>query len=273
MSTSAPTSEPSPTLEEVWASWDEEKRRWDARYPWNFFCKRPLSLYLTRWLLPLGVTANQATAFSALALAGSFIGFSLGYQAGFVVGGLLLVVFHVADMVDGNIARLRGGGSPAGDFFDNIAGTPKVIVYFFIGLGLYQTPDAWGHRLLAAATAEPDAALVGARLLMLGAWTAIASLLTMVLRTLVTLNLLQKAEPERLAADPGMLATSRGWRLRKFQGNLVNLQGHDFLPFFAALTGGMSFFLAASAVVQTINLILETFYYCRRALRLFPPSG
>lgn len=262
-----------PTLDEVWASWSDEKRDWDARYPWIYYCKRPLSLYLTRLLVPLGVTANQATAFSALALIGSFIGFSLGYKAGFVVGGLLLIVFHVADKVDGNLGRFLEGGSTAGEFFDNFVGTACLTAYFFIGLGLMRTPDAWGHYLVSAATAEPDAALVGAGLLMLGAWTTIASLLTRILRNLVTLNLLQKAEPERLAANPGMLATSHGRRLHKFKVNLVDLQGHDFLPLVAAMTGGMSLFLVASAAVQTINLILETFYYCRRALRLFPPSG
>ncbi len=273
MRTKVPSGETRPTLDEVWASWSDEKRDWDSRYPWIYYCKRPLSLYLTRWLVPLGVTANQATAFSALALIGSFIGFSLGYKAGFVVGGLLLMVFFVADKVDGNLGRFLEGGSLAGEFFDNVAGTLSFTTYFFIGLGLMRTPDAWGHHLVAAATAEPDAALVGAGLLMLGAWTTIAALLTLVLRTLVTLNLLQKADPERLAANPGMLATSHGRRLHKFKVNLVDLQGHDFLPLVAAMTGGMSLFLAASAVVQTINLTMETFYYCRRALRLFPPSG
>jgi len=177
-----PPETPRPTLEEIWASWSDEKRGWDSRYPWIYYCKRPLSLYLTRWLVPLGVTANQATAFSALALLGSLIGFSLGYKAGFVVGGLLLMVFFVADKVDGNLGRFLEGGSLAGEFFDNVAGTLSFTTYFFIGLGLMRTPDAWGHHLVAAATAEPDAALVGAGLLMLGAWTAIASLLTKILR-------------------------------------------------------------------------------------------
>lgn len=273
MSAESPRSETLHSLQEVWASLPEEKRRWDAQYPWLYYFKRPLSLYLARWLLPLGITANQVTAFSALALAASFIAFCFGYGTGFVVGGILLMVFHLADTVDGNLARIRGETSPAGSFFDNVAGTASPTVYFFIGVGLYLTPDAWGHRLVAAATSKPDAALVGVGLLMLGAWTAIASLLTIILRNLVTLNLRQKAEPERLAASPGMLSSSRGQRIRKVQLNLVDLIGHDFLPLIAALAGIMSIFLIASAAIQTTNLICETVYYCRRAFQLFPPAS
>lgn len=261
-----------PTLEEVRASLPEEKRRWDSLYPWIHYVKRPLSMYLTCWLLPVGATANQATAFSALALAASFIGFTAGYGWGFVAGGILLIVFHVADKVDGNLGRFRGGGSAAGEFFDNLAGTASFTAYFFIGIGLYRTPDAWGLWLSSLVGGGADPSQAGPTLLLIGAWAALANLLTRSLRNIFTLNIHRKAGPERLEASPGMLSTSRGRLLRKVQSNLVDLQGHDFLPLLAALTGVMSLFLAASALVQTGNLVGETVYYCRRARRLFPPS-
>jgi hypothetical protein len=261
-----------PTLDEVRASLTEVKRQWDSRYPWIHYVKRPISMYLTRWLLPMGATANQATAFSALALGASFVGFCAGYGWGFISGGVLLIVFHVADKVDGNLGRFLGGGSPAGEFYDNLAGTASFAVYFFIGLGLWRTPDPWGTRLVSLLSGQPDPAQAGSILFMIGAWTALANCLTRTLRNLFTLNLSRKASPERLEASPGMLSSSRGRHLRKFQVNLVDLQGHDFLPLLAALTGGMSLFLAASAFVQTGNLLAETVYYCRRARRLFPPS-
>ena len=272
MSTESPRSETLHNLQEVWASLPEEKRRWDARYPWLYYFKRPLSLYLARWLLPLGITANQVTAFSALALAASFIAFCFGYGTGFVVGGILLMVFHLADTVDGNLARIRGETSPAGSFFDNVAGTASTTVYFFIGVGLYLTPDAWGHRIITSVAGKYDTTLIGAILLILGAWAALAGLLTTSLRNLAR-GLQQEAGAEQLAASPGMLSSSRGQRIRKVQVNLVDLIGHDFLPLIAALTGVMSIFLMASAAIQTTNLICETIYYCRRAFQLFPPAS
>ncbi len=79
---------------------------------------RKISVYFTKFLLPLGITANQATLFSiGFGVAGSIL---LAFnKAGLsLLGIFLLQLWFVFDCVDGEIARVRNQSSINGLFLD-----------------------------------------------------------------------------------------------------------------------------------------------------------
>lgn len=89
---------------------------------------RPLGRRLAAAAYKLGATPNQVTAVSAiLSLAGIVV---LALVAPhFWVGPLvaiLLVLGYAFDAADGQLARLRGGGSPAGEWLDHVVDCTKI---------------------------------------------------------------------------------------------------------------------------------------------------
>jgi phosphatidylglycerophosphate synthase len=82
---------------------------------------RPLGRLVAATLHPLGVTPNQATVLSA-ALAGAGL-LVLALVPPTVLTGVLVAVLlaagYVLDSVDGQLARLRGSGSKAGEWLDH----------------------------------------------------------------------------------------------------------------------------------------------------------
>lgn len=91
------------------------------RRPWGYkkFQRGP-SIYLTRLLLPLGVTPNQVTAVSLLlGLVGCLL--LLKFTWYFKLAGLLFLYLNIlTDKVDGEIARYRKTYSLRGVYWDEI---------------------------------------------------------------------------------------------------------------------------------------------------------
>jgi len=94
------------------------------------FVNRRLGRWAAAAAYTLGATPNQVTALSAvctfagiavLALAPSGVGTALAVV-------LLLVVGYALDSADGQLARLRGGGSPAGEWLDHVIDATKIAV-------------------------------------------------------------------------------------------------------------------------------------------------
>src|SRR5437867_3056821 len=86
--------------------------------PAGYRIHRRISIYLTWWLLRLGVSANQASLLMMIVgAAGAMLLASprLGLDA---VGFSLLYVAFLLDKVDGEIARCRGSESPRGILLD-----------------------------------------------------------------------------------------------------------------------------------------------------------
>lgn len=85
---------------------------------WDAHVNRPLAAVLVRALEPTGVTANQITLLSGLTGIGA--GVCFGLASGFwpALGGLLLLATMILDCADGQLARLRGGGSFIGRMMD-----------------------------------------------------------------------------------------------------------------------------------------------------------
>lgn len=89
---------------------------------------RPLGRSLAAAAYLLGMTPNQVTAvsaactFTALALVGLV---TPVWWLGVLVAGLLVLGYGL-DAADGQLARLRGGGSRQGEFFDHVVDATKV---------------------------------------------------------------------------------------------------------------------------------------------------
>ncbi|MEW2632847.1 CDP-alcohol phosphatidyltransferase family protein [Streptomyces sp. NPDC048389] len=117
------------------------------------FVNRPMGRFLAATSYVVGLTPNQVTLVSAafsfggvavLALAGP------SWWAGAVVWSALAVGFAF-DSADGQLARLRGGGSPAGEWLDHVVDCAKitalhtaVLITFYRHPGHFDTgSDAW----------------------------------------------------------------------------------------------------------------------------------
>lgn len=91
----------------------------EADHRWTYRVFRYLSIYVTWALAHTGVTPNQVTI-ASLVIAGA--GLVLVAMPGAwlaVAGGALLLLYHLLDRVDGELARYRGRFSLLGVYLDN----------------------------------------------------------------------------------------------------------------------------------------------------------
>lgn len=108
------------------------------------FVNRPAGRVLAALAYRWGRTPNQVTALSAVF---SFTGIALialfrpAAWTGPVVG-LCLVLGYALDAADGQLARLRGGGSPAGEWLDHMVDAAKIsCLHLAVLIGLYRFTD------------------------------------------------------------------------------------------------------------------------------------
>jgi phosphatidylglycerophosphate synthase len=104
-----------------------------------------ISIYLTSFLLRLGVNGNQATGLMLIcALLGAGF-FFLGGLRGYLGGAGLMLLSWILDHCDGEVLRFRGESSSLGIYMDRF--THRVsypLVHLGIGTSLYrQTGQAW----------------------------------------------------------------------------------------------------------------------------------
>ena len=98
--------------------------------PYSIFVNRPMGRLLAALAFRAGLTPDQVTALSAVA---TFVGVGLlaaapaSYGTGVAVC-VLLVLGYALDSADGQLARLRGGGSMAGEWLDHTVDSLKVVV-------------------------------------------------------------------------------------------------------------------------------------------------
>jgi len=94
------------------------------------FVNRPLGRVLAALAFHAGLTPNAVTGLSALC---TFTGLALvalvapSVPLGLAVAGCL-VLGYALDAADGQLARLRGGGSPAGEWLDHMVDAAKLPV-------------------------------------------------------------------------------------------------------------------------------------------------
>ncbi|RFA11088.1 CDP-alcohol phosphatidyltransferase [Subtercola boreus] len=95
---------------------------------YSIYVNRRVGRYLAAWAFRAGLTPNNVTAISA---AGTFSGIiliavlPLSWYAGVGIW-LLLAVGYAFDSADGQVARLRGGGSLGGEWLDHVVDSLKI---------------------------------------------------------------------------------------------------------------------------------------------------
>jgi phosphatidylglycerophosphate synthase len=112
---------------------------------------RPAGRYLAAASFKLGMTPNQVTAVSACL---TFAGILLLATAPATIGtGLLvaclLALGYAVDSADGQLARLRGGGTPAGEWLDHIVDSVKMAtLHIAVLIGWYRFFDVPAESVL-----------------------------------------------------------------------------------------------------------------------------
>jgi phosphatidylglycerophosphate synthase len=106
------------------------------------FINRKLGRLLAAWAYRTGLTPNAVTGISA---AFTFSGIALlmlfppSSGLGIAVA-MLLITGYAFDSADGQVARLRGGGSPAGEWLDHVVDATKVsMLPLALAVGLYRS--------------------------------------------------------------------------------------------------------------------------------------
>ncbi|NVN11029.1 CDP-alcohol phosphatidyltransferase family protein [Nguyenibacter vanlangensis] len=136
---------------------DPVRRTSEIEEPTNLYVIHPASAWLTRRFARLGVSPN------AVSLAGMAAGLLAGvaYHAGFLhgcdpravlVGFMLMVVWHVMDGADGQLARLTGRYSQTGKILDGVCDYATfAAVYVGLALSLAPRHGGWVWALVAVA--------------------------------------------------------------------------------------------------------------------------
>lgn len=95
---------------------------------YSLYVNRPLGRVLAAAAYPLGLTPNQVTAVSAAFSSVGILALAL-LPPGWWVGVLVcaaLVLGYAFDSADGQLARLRGGGSLVGEWLDHMTDSAKI---------------------------------------------------------------------------------------------------------------------------------------------------
>jgi phosphatidylglycerophosphate synthase len=105
-----------------------QKGRAPGAPAYSIYVNRPVGRRLAAAAFLAGLTPNAVTAISA-AFTFSAIALIALVPPAPVVGaaiGLMLILGYALDSADGQVARLRGGGSPAGEWLDHVVDAAKL---------------------------------------------------------------------------------------------------------------------------------------------------
>jgi phosphatidylglycerophosphate synthase len=111
------------------------------------FVNRPTGRFLAATSYVVGLTPNRVTLISAAFSFGGVAVLALAdpsWWAGAVVW-LALAVGFAFDSADGQLARLRGGGSPAGEWLDHVVDCAKITaLHAAVLIAFYRHPEHFG---------------------------------------------------------------------------------------------------------------------------------
>ncbi|EDY43367.1 CDP-alcohol phosphatidyltransferase family protein [Streptomyces sp. SPB074] len=111
------------------------------------FANRPAGRVLAACAHALRLTPNQVTVISALFSFAAVVGLAIGSpSAGLgILVWLGLAIGFAFDSADGQLARLRGGGGPAGEWLDHVVDCAKITaLHVAVLLSFYRHPGAYG---------------------------------------------------------------------------------------------------------------------------------
>lgn len=127
-----------------------QKRAAPGAPPYSVYLNRRVGRYLAAWAYRRGLTPNQVTMISAAFTATGLALVALVPPAPWlgVVVWFTLAVGYAFDSADGQVARLRGGGSASGEWLDHIVDSIKIAcLHAVVLLAVYRffdiPHDAW----------------------------------------------------------------------------------------------------------------------------------
>ncbi len=124
--------------------------------PLNFYFFHPLARRLALLLRPTGISPNMVSVMSALSLcaaAACFVG--LAWPANALAGLSFMLLWHVVDGADGDLARMTGKASPTGELVDGVCDYfGNTVMYFAFAFLADDVWGAWAWILAVAAGAS-----------------------------------------------------------------------------------------------------------------------
>lgn len=121
--------------------------------PLNRWLYHPLAGRLARVLLPTPVSPNLVSIAGGLlicAAAAAYVG--VAWPLGALLGLALHMAWHIVDGADGDLARLRGGGSPLGELIDGASDyLGHIVLYVALAWALSASFGGWAWALAAGA--------------------------------------------------------------------------------------------------------------------------
>lgn len=126
---------------------------------------RPAGYLLVKVISRFPVTPNQVTGLSLLAGLASAWCFSTGRGPAIAWGGILYLVANILDCSDGQLARLKGNGTPLGRVVDGMADyVSSLAVFLAIGMGFSaRGENLWLLVLIAGASSAAHAIIFDQR--------------------------------------------------------------------------------------------------------------
>jgi len=228
---------------ELLKGYSEEKKDWDATFPWIFYVARPVSFPLTLVLKKLGATPDGITGFTAVLGLASLPALASGKPLAMAAGGVFLLLYTIFDCVDGNLARAwPATASRAGKYWDGLVGNFYILSYFALGIGF--GGENWP---------------------IIGAFSTIAKLLARRVKTDFWEVLGAGWEADK--KDSGYRPQTGTFRYKVYY-NLTDPQAHIFILPFAVFYGFGTWYLGLSALLSAAELVFVTALYLFRSARL-----
>jgi phosphatidylglycerophosphate synthase len=105
-----------------------QKTRAPGAPAYSIYVNRPLGRLLAAAAYLAGLTPNAVTAISAVFTFSAIVIIAITPPMPLtgVAIGILLILGYALDSADGQLARLRGGGSPAGEWLDHVVDAAKI---------------------------------------------------------------------------------------------------------------------------------------------------
>ena len=121
--------------------------------PLNLFVYHPLAARLARLLAPTGIAPNAVSLLSLVSLcAATWAYVDLAWPLNALAGLAFMLIWHVVDGADGDLARMTGRASATGELVDGFCDyVGNIIMYVAFAILLDDTLGGWAWLLAVAA--------------------------------------------------------------------------------------------------------------------------
>src|SRR4051812_6193019 len=111
--------------------------------PLNYYLYHPLARRLARLLVPTPVTPNMVSVLSLLCLIAAAFAFTrMAWPQNALTGLFFMLLWHIVDGADGDLARMTGRASATGELVDGVCDyAGNVFMYFAFA---FLADDVWG---------------------------------------------------------------------------------------------------------------------------------